>query len=97
MEGKIPALKESIDPIDGRKVRDLKKAECDEWNLELLTSICDPESYEAIKKVRWPQVVREDKILWLGNKAGLFLVKSSYLLSKKDCFESNASPLWGKF
>ena len=46
---------------------------------------------------RFPQVPRSDKILWVGNKSRIFLVKSSYLTTKKNSFNSAVNPTWKKF
>ena len=58
-----------------RKVIDLKLLEFNDWNMDLLENLCDPETCAAIKKVKWPQMARNDKILWTRNNSSNFLLK----------------------
>ena len=96
LQGRVPILKNGVDLEDGRRVEDLLLPDSNEWNLDLLEEICEPESSEAIRKVKCPLIGREDKILWLGNESVIFSVKNSYLADKKDSFNIDLGTVWKK-
>ena len=54
LEGGVPVLKQGQEINDVRKVSDLKLVDGNEWNLDLLNDLCEPDSVEAIKRIKWP-------------------------------------------
>lgn len=52
---------QSINANDGRRVVDLKLVDSNNWDLNLFENLCELESYEAIKKIRWPQFPMNEK------------------------------------
>lgn len=50
------------------------------WNLQMLNDICSLESMKVITSLEWLDRSMEDKLIWMGNESGRFLVKEAFNL-----------------
>ncbi|KAF3446468.1 hypothetical protein FNV43_RR11647 [Rhamnella rubrinervis] len=89
-----PTTKENIDSAKWSCFADLRLEDGGGWNRDLLMRICKPESVEAILRIEWPHMIHEDKLLWLGDSAEGFSVKSCYKEIIKHRIEEVAEPIW---
>lgn len=55
-----------------------------EWKVKLIDDLFCQNSAIEIKRIYWANINSEDKLVWVGNKNGEFLVKSFYWLDKED-------------
>ncbi|KAF3436812.1 hypothetical protein FNV43_RR19565 [Rhamnella rubrinervis] len=89
-----PTIKENTDVSGWNCVADLRLEDGRDWNREVLDNLCVRDSVEAIMKIDWPSLQQEDKLLWLGDAAGNFSVKSCYMEIIKHRAANEADPIW---
>lgn len=64
-----------------------------EWNKSLINEIFDDVSVKDICEIFWANLEEDDKLIWIGNKNGNFLVKSFYWI---HTWERERQSLWWK-
>jgi len=63
----------------------------------MLTKLFDDDSIQAISRIPIPWRQTSDKLIWTKDHKGMFLVKSTYILSQAHSWNSNISNLpWQK-
>ena len=88
--------KDRVDVSPWKVVADFKKENSNEWDEEVLRELFDPLTVAAILKLNWPNISRDDKLIWLGNNRGVFSVRECYLTNFISEFAGVEGELWGK-
>ncbi|KAF3444745.1 hypothetical protein FNV43_RR14438 [Rhamnella rubrinervis] len=66
------------------------------WNEDLVRHLFDHQSAEAIMRIKWPRVDCQDKLIWIGNKTGVFSVKDCYLAAFCEGSEDTSDDIWDR-
>ena len=68
-----------------------------QWNVAALEDHFDNNSMEAIKRIIIPYNPTDDKLSWVKDKKGKFLVKSAYMLCQEQRSMINNGVNWADF
>lgn len=81
---KKPIAKEDWEGFDLYKVADLINCDNRTSKLDALEGMFSPDSVLEVSKINLSTIATENKLLWTGNKNGLFSVKSAYRVHKQE-------------
>ncbi|KAF3436938.1 hypothetical protein FNV43_RR19691 [Rhamnella rubrinervis] len=79
-----------------RYSRSSERQDADDWDEEKISYLFNASSAEAIKKILWPSVICQDKLIWIGNKTGQFSVRDCYLAGFNTSREEEGDDFWDK-
>lgn len=71
-----------------------------EWNVDLLHSLFDQQSVEAILSIHIPNASTDDKLIWCPNQSGQFSVKFAYITNqfqRLSSYTGNSTDEWNSF
>lgn len=85
LSNRVPKAKEGVVLGVGSKVANFKAVLGNGWNVDRVQEVFSEEEAHCILNTRWPTFDYKDKLIWIGNKSGGFLVRS--------CLELNTSNL----
>ena len=66
------------------------------WNLPMLTDLFNDNSVNVILKIHIPSFPRPNKLSWILNPNGTFLVKSAFNSFQTNMVTSNIDGIWSK-
>jgi hypothetical protein len=62
--------------------------------MDLLVDLFDVDTVEAIKKIRIPLVLTQDKLIWIKDPKGIFSTKSAYGIIQDHVKGNHPSVQW---
>lgn len=91
-----PCLKNDSHRDMFSKVANFKMQGTRSWAEELIKSFIFEDDAQPILAMKWPTVICEDKLLWVGNPEGKFTVRNCYLLNFANEVERESQDGWSK-
>lgn len=79
--GGVPEILEGVNMEEVRRVADLKEANSNFWNTDRLHNFFEEGDVSEILKLEAPDFQYPEKLIWLGNKSGVFIVISCFQIN----------------
>lgn len=89
-----PKPRDDAVPLNPMAVESLINPTIREWNHDLLQQLFDKESIAGISRITIPVRPTYNKMIWVEDPKGLFLVKSAYQVNQTPLSNVNNGSIW---